>query len=331
MIAILSDGVIDATSKTTDVTKLHKLFGFASEGRHVLITTSQTETSRWLETLDLPTRTAYKQALELSARATATLSSDTARVQIIQNNNISTWDTFSSKLNIDDALKLLEEPLGILLENANNDWHFLNRIIRSSERVRLQRAVDARWAEPLHGGGSDLVQRIADRTSSIAKRLRTFVLFDSDRRHPDELHPDWEPKAPEACQGFTTEKSITDANIGGYWRLSRRFIESYMPRQELAKAATDAAAVDAFFRLSRPGQWYFNIKKGFKDDAKAENAHRAKDLYTNVKQEDKELLHLGFGRKVADQYSASETVEFDWDQEALQEALHAAPKLMRLL
>ena len=332
MIAILSDGVIDTSSKTADVIKLHKLFGFAAEGRHVLIAASTDEASRWLDTLDPPTRAIYQQALLLSIRSSSTLSINTATVRITATDTPANWDKFSATLNINDALNLLQEPLGILLENANNDWHFLRRIIRSSERVKLQRAIDARWAEPLHGGGSDLTQRIAERARLVTKRLRTFVLFDSDRRHPDELSPDWAPQAPEACQGFTTEKVVTEAAIGGYWRLNRRFIESYMPKQEMTQvAALNIETVDAFFRLSRQEQWHFNIKKGFKDDAKVENAHRAKNLFADVSPEDKELLHNGLGRKVADRYSASEAIEFDWDHDARQEALRAVPQLMRLL
>jgi hypothetical protein len=332
MIVILSEGVVDTASKTADVTKLHKLFGFAAEGRHILVAASRDEVSSWLKTLDSPTRSVYQQALQLSIRSSATLSTNTATVRITVADTPSNWDRFFATLNIADALSLLQEPLGILLENANNDWHFLRRIIRSSERVKLQRAIDSRWAEALHGGGSDLTQRITERAQVVTKRLRTFVLFDSDRRHPDELNPDWAPQAPEACQGFTTEKVVNQAAIGGYWRLSRRFIESYMPKQEMAQvAALKIETVDAFFRLSIQGQRHFNIKKGFKDDAKVENAHRAKDLYTDVSSQDKQLLHEGLGRKVADRYSVSEAIEFDWDHDARQEALRAVPHLMRLL
>ncbi|WP_236466946.1 hypothetical protein, partial [Pseudomonas sp. PA-3-6E] len=82
MIAILSDGVIDTSSKTADVIKLHKLFGFAAEGRHVLIAASTDEASRWLDTLDPPTRAIYQQALLLSIRSSSTLSINTATVRI---------------------------------------------------------------------------------------------------------------------------------------------------------------------------------------------------------------------------------------------------------
>ncbi|MBG5815993.1 hypothetical protein I5E63_15050 [Pseudomonas aeruginosa] len=331
MIAILSEGVISAISKTPEVLKLHKLLWFASEGRHALIPESDKEISGWLNTLDQPTRSAYEQALALSARTIATLPNDIATVKITSS-RAAIWRHPLAELGIDDAIKLLEEPLGILLENAKNDWHFLKRIMRSPERTRLQRAIDARWAEPLHGGGSDITQRLSERTSTEPKRLRTFVLFDSDRRHPDELHPDWAPQPPEACQGFKTEIAVAHSGIGGYWRLNRRFIESYLPRQELVKAApAKADSISALFRLHQYGQWYFNIKKGFKDDAKIENAHRAKDLYANITHQDAQLLEDGIGSRIANQYSTSDTIEFDWDSEARQEALSAVPQLIRLL
>lgn len=329
MKAILAEGVIKSAA-VNDVAKLHKLFGFACEGRHTLLTTSASELTEWLNSLDTPTKSAYSIALELSSRIASTLSQDTATVRIEQTSN-SDWAMPEAKLSLDDALRLLSEPLGILLENANNDWHFLSRIIRDSEKRILEKAIEQRWVETLHGGGCDITQRIAERAATPAKRLRTFVLFDSDRRHPDELDPTWSPTSPEACQGFITERAIKEVELGGHWRLSRRYIESYLPRPELMIAAANSNAVDAFFRLNQHQKWYFNVKKGFRDDARPENAHRSKDLYQNLNTSDKSLLEGGLGKKVADQYRLSKTVEFEWDSEARQEARTSIPHLMRLL
>ncbi|MEB0195602.1 hypothetical protein QN411_30590, partial [Pseudomonas sp. CCI1.1] len=76
----------------------------------------------------------YQQALLLSIRSSSTLSIKTATVRITATDTPANWDKFSATLNINDALNLLQEPLGNLLENANNDRHYLRRIIRSSER-----------------------------------------------------------------------------------------------------------------------------------------------------------------------------------------------------
>lgn len=332
MIIIISSGVINNLSNTVGVLKLHRLLSFAAEGRHSIIIDSAEEVTDWLDTLDVPTRTAYSQAIALSARTIATLPKDVSVVKVVAGEQSLVWDRPVAELCADDAIRLLEEPLGILLENSTNDWCFLRRIMRSAERIKLQRAVDSRWAEPLHGGGSDITQKLKERASTEPKRLRTFVIFDSDRRHPDELHPSWAPRPPEACQGFTTESAVKNANVGGYWKLDRRFIESYLPKQELLKAIPGKElSVSAFFRLDKNGQWYFNIKKGFKEDSKVANAHRAKSLYVNVPLEDKELLEEGFGSKIANQYSSSDSVEFDWDGDARHEALLAVPQLMRLL
>lgn len=331
MKVVVSEGVIKDVSNSGAVHKLHMLFYHACEGRHALIPESFDELNEWLASIDEQTRLVYQRAIDFSARASTTLASDVASVLIISGAE-DEWDVDLSHLCIDSAIKLLNEPLGIVLENANNDWCFLYGIMRESERVILNRAMESRWAEAVHGGGSDLIQRISHRANTPAQRLRTFVLFDSDRRHPDELDPSWQPKHSEACQGFHNENAVKKARIGGYWQLRRRYIESYMPKSELAKVyGVKPEAIEAYFRLSSDAQWYFNVKKGFQGDEPIQNAHRSQNLYDAVNEADKKALYLGFGKRVADQYQRSKEIEFDWDRDALNESALELPKLLRLL
>ena len=331
MKVVISEGVIKDAAASGAIHKLHRLFYFACEGRHAVVPESTEEANEWLGSLDLQTRLIYQRAIEFSARASSTLSSDVATVLVVgQGGNV--WDVKVSRLTLDDAISILNEPLGILLENANNDWCFLYGVMKESERAVVARAIESRWAETVHGGGSDLIQRVSDRSKNPAQRLRTFVLFDSDRRHPNELQPGWAPKQPEACQGYQNENAVIQANVGGYWRLRRRYIESYMPKSELSKVhGVQADKVESFFRLTTQAQWYFNMKKGFRGDEPVENAHRSMDLYSAVSPDDRKALHEGFGRRVADQYQNSKEVEFDWDADALSESAAEVPKLLRLL
>lgn len=331
MKAIVCEGVVPTRARSNDVSMLHRLLYFAIEGRHIVLFESASELEDWLNTLDTPTSQAYRQAVNISSRLSTTLTQDTATVRIAEIEQ-EHWETPTSTLTIANAINLLAEPLGIVLENAKNDWNFLIGIMRKSERDIVQKAFERRWLEAVHGGGSDIKQLLADRKTNPSTRLRTFSMFDSDRRHPDELAPNWEPINQEACQGYINEISAQSAAIGGYWRLTRRFIESYIPRHELEKVnGVPQGAIDAYFRLSRHGRWYFNMKKGFKGDEPAENAHRAKNLYSAVSQEDRAVLKNGFGRKLADRYQLSGTEEFAWDSDALHEATTELPKLMRLL
>jgi hypothetical protein len=95
-----------------------------------------------------------------------------------------------------------------------------------------------------------------------------------------------------------------------------------------ASQGVNAGAVEAYFRLSKEGRWYFNMKKGFKGD---ERAGRSRDLYLTVNCDDRQALYEGFTRNLAERYTESVDVEFDWDREALDEAAESLPRLMRML
>ncbi len=335
MRVIIDKEVVDAAANAQCVMKLHRLLGFAVEGRHVVIANPIDGFADWLSGLDQATRDAYQSGLELSARSASALDAGHATVRICSQQT-GVWDNPISTLSLDDAVSLLDHPLGILVENAANDWHFLRRMMRASERQRLQYAVSRRWVEVLHGGGADLVPRLHDRASTPAGALRTFVLFDSDRRHPDELDSGWAPTAPEACQGFLNEAAAKARVADRYWRLNRRSIESYLPRAELEikvgnTQGIPASAVDAFFRMQPEARWFFNMKKGLHGDRHVENAHRSKSLYASLTPADRAALHTGFGRNAADQFEESTAVDFNWDNDAVQEAAGAIPRIMRLL
>lgn len=335
MRVIADKAAIDAARNMNGVVNLHRLLAFACAGRHVLLPNPADAFNEWLDTLDGLTRSAYQRALELSARAAPALAHNVATIRIEAAATLS-WNDPVSVLSLEDALTTLGQPLGIFVENADNDWHFLRGIMGSSDREKLQRAVENNWVEPLHGGGATLVQRIENRALHPGPKLRTFVIFDSDRRHPDELHPAWAPVAPVSCQGFLTEAAAAAVAAGRFWRLSRRSIESYMPARELSSHAEENGNIgrpvaEAYLRMPRVSQWYFNMKRGFSDDNSQENVGRCKTLYDGVSPGDKDLLKNGFGRKLAERYKGTQDREFDWDADARAEASVAVSNLMRLI
>lgn len=335
MRVIVDEDVVVAAATAQGVTKLHRLLGFAAEGRHVVVANPVNGFANWLSGLDQPTREAYQLALELSARSATTLDANAATVHVrLQQADI--WAIPTSTLSLDKAVCLLDSPLVLIVENAANDWHFLRRMMRPSECQKIEDAISRRWVEVMHGGGADIKERLKERAKRRESCLRTFAMFDSDRRHPDELDPSWAPTASEACEGFHIEAAAKATVEDRYWRLNRRSIESYLPRAELeAKAASaqgvSSDAVEAFFRMPPEGQWFFNMKKGLKGDQHVENAHRAKSLYSGLNPSDKAALNMGFGRNVADQFNESSSVNFNWDTEALREAAISIPRIMRLI
>ena len=316
-----------------EASKILQLLAHASSGRHVVQFDPPNSITACLAAFAPDFRATYTHSLALATRRAASFPANAPTIRIDVTSEPK-WEDPIAVLPLDDALAVLDEPLGVLVEDEGNDWSFLLGVMRPSERQRMLDAVRKRWATPIHGGGANLTYALEGRLQSPAKKLRTFVVFDSDRRHPRELAPEWVPKPNEACQGYQVEK-LTRGNLPHqHWRLARRFIESYMPRSELAKGcspATPPDAVDAFFRLSQPGRWYFNMKAGFNADASAENIHRCLDIFHSTSTSDAIALTSGFGRKLADHYSFAVSREFNWDVEALAEASVATSDLMRLL
>lgn len=316
-----------------DSYKVHLLLGFAIEGRHLILFEDLSEFHGWVALQDPSLRDGYVRAVELCTRAAGLMASNASTIYVAHGVEAE-WSDPISRVTLDEALDALREPLGVFVENADNDWLFLVGLMRPFEREMINRHLSKGWVTPLHGGGATLPERIRDRVSSPARALRTFAVFDSDRRHPSELDTNWSPSGQEACQGFIVEQVANQLLPSRYWRLERRFIESYMPLDEIRasiSANIPADAPNAFSRMTSAEQRYFNMKKGFSGDSAIENIHRSKDLYKNLSTGDKTALNGGFGRKLADRYSELANREFQWDQEARQEASVAISNLMRLI
>lgn len=332
MKVIVSEEIL-TIANTGDVFKLHTLLGHACTGRHVILFDPPTAPKTWLGGLDPFTGQAYQTALKNSARSANELSVDVATIRI-QRISTPRWQETVPLLPLDEALDVLGEPLGILVENALNDWCFLLGMMRPIERTQVQHAEEKGWLKPLHGGGSTLPAQIKARLNKPHETFRTFVLFDSDRRHPDELATGWSPPEGEACAGYNYQKAVHPDLSHQHWMLKRRSIESYMPEQQIRQACsgnTPPDAVEAFSRLSQQGRWYFNMKQGFDGDQPIQNNSRCRDLYDAVSQEDRNALSKGFGKHLADQYQKAVSMVFHWDDEARREASEALPRCMRLM
>jgi hypothetical protein len=180
---------------------------------------------------------------------------------------------------------------------------------------------------------------LAARLAVPRKAFCTFVLFDSDRLHPAEFDSDWTTARPgkqaAACKAYEWEQQILANDVKPYyWMLKRRFIESYMPREELQKGAenkTHPDAYNAFFSMDCDARWYYNMKEGLLKDQDRDDKERCRDLYDNLTPDMRHALADGFGKTLARHYAASLEYEFIWDEEARSEADQTLPRLFNLL
>lgn len=316
------------------VYKLQTLVGYAFEGRHIIDFESDAGREKCLEWYPLDLRDVCRDAIENQLRKDANRSANAVEIHV-KSASGSQWGDPIATVSLDDAYRVLGEPLGILVENYENDWNFLLGVIGTSHKRTLEDALREGWVKRVHGGGSELKKQLLERKGSPAERWRTFALFDSDRRHPDELDPAWRTKDQESCEGFDAEQIARQHFPKKYWMLQRRFIESYMPKKEFddhhASRTANSDTVQAFFRMTKPQKWYFNMKGGFEADDKPQNRHRSRDLYQGVSMEDLEALKRGFGKSLAEHYVHAKDRDFDWDLDARDEAKTLIDLLMRLL
>ncbi|VVE18590.1 hypothetical protein PIN31009_03010 [Pandoraea iniqua] len=328
---LTADAVAVILADEEKSSKLHTLLGHARDGRHTVVVDPANALDGWLSTIDDASRNQYGIALQLCAREASLQGRDIATIKIAAG-PVATWDDPLAELPFDLTLDVLAEPLGVLVENAENDFAFILSLMSPSQRESFLRKIDRRWIEPLHGGGSDAIARLRARSDRPAMKLRTYFMFDSDRLHPDECAPTWDGSSPDGrqieCQAFRWEPEVMKHLSGRYWRLHRRFIESYMPIDELQ--AENSNAAEAWGRLSEEQRWFYNMKDGFAKDRKRHDSARARDLYGDVADEDRAALEQGFGSKLAGRFQKHANHCFNWDRAALTEARHQIYQLLRL-
>jgi hypothetical protein len=335
---IISAAVVEASIHTQNVFKIHDLLVFArQENRHFLFFESIASIDLILETFSKALRPIYRELLEQSVRNALAFPSGRATIRI-DNVPHSSWGLEVPILTLSDGIRVLSEKLVVLVENSTNDWNFLLGMMNTMDRKLIQEYVDMGWAEPMHGGGDTLGGLLDVRLKKPWTALRTFVLFDSDRLHPDEFNSEWTVerigRRDVSCKAYYWEQKTKIHMPNRYWMLRRRFIESYMPKEELgigAEGKTHADAVECFFGMRKNARWYFNMKDGFFKDSKRDDHERSSGLFHDVSQEVKEVLKNGFGGTLARHFSKSIEREFNWDDDAREEAKVALPKLLQLL
>jgi hypothetical protein len=334
MQVIVSSNVIQSVIGTPNEFKLSTLLGYACSGRHSILFDPPECIEDFLQKLSPDTSSHYQSAINFCIRETHGFASDVGTIRIDQESPIS-WADPVSVLPLDDALKVLAEKLGFLLEDGENDWHFLLGVMSRSQRESLLKAFNEGWIEPVHGGGTNIVTQLENRLKQPHRGLRTVMLFDSDRLHPDELSHNWSPRdivgGPKRCGAYDWEILAKQKIPNRYWRLKRRFIESYMPLSELRIASDDAKvfAIEVLSRMSNEQRWFYNMKNGFKQDKPIEK--RQLGLYNCLNEDEVNALMDGFGRDLAKHYAQSIVREFVWDQEARDEARTNVPRFLRLI
>ena len=197
----------------------------------------------------------------------------------------------SDDLTPEDALRLAEEPLCILVENRFSDGPFVERVVKE-----LDKPLHDLWkrpGEPVRidsvGGKGQMRQEVGRRGSGRSYRPRLVAIVDSDRKSPKA---DPSPAAQQLHNECVRRKLPC-------WILSKREAENYLPRiLLLARQDTRVGHkrwIDAWDRLSDDQKNFFDMKRGLPPGTLSEVEQ---ELFDGLSPTDREILSSGFRQNI---------------------------------
>lgn len=186
-----------------------------------------------------------------------------------------------------EANQFLSQPLKIILENSENDAHFMNAIFRcfKSESNNMLEKISQRMVVYDMGAGSCIEQKIrtelngfqgADFPKENHEYLRCLVIMDSDKSSPTD----------ELKQGTLNITELLDANNIVYHILEKREMENYLPDEVFDDLPEKNKFIEAYLRMEPSQKDYFDIENGLPDLNPDSFDDKVKELYASLSIED---------------------------------------------
>ena len=264
---------------------LHKIL----DGWHVWDTTNQADpdlisTTKWIRDRGDHGKWVHSMLVASIQRAIWTLTPHGRSVRITPT------PSAPDDLTPEDACRLAEEPLFILVENRFSDGAFLRRVVKE-----LDESLWTLWNEPGDpvridsvGGKGQMVDEVNRRTQRRTCRPRLVAVIDSDRRAPD---------TDPITEARDLLRTCRRSNLP-CWILAKREAENYLPRILLSARPNVAAdyrgRVDAWNNLNSDQKNFIDMKCGLPDTL----SDIKNELFTGLSQSDRAILSSGFGSKV---------------------------------
>jgi hypothetical protein len=285
------------------------LVAACADERHVLVTNpswpNNSSVGAWLRGLSGPVAFAVEGVLRFSASAYA-LNSSSGAARIVVQPTGCRWN--ETRVGVTQAVRLLQRPLKLLLENRRNDLEFLRRMAPTAERPQLDQARQNGWLEAEMGGGvSEIRKRLeALRNPADDQRwielARLWVLFDRDANPKDRREP-----------GLVSAEVLRIASsMRVPWplaahQLERRTVENYVCSTGLRWWANQESGregrgrhkrVDVLLALrkARPEVAHqFNMKRGLLGDVLDASRDQVRKHSRGLLDEDLDPLFRGLG------------------------------------
>lgn len=159
-----------------------------------------------------------------------------------------------------EAIKYLLQPLSIIVENSQNDAHFISAIMRCYDTSLLfAKHNDEGWVQFENAGGcGNVLNFIKARVkyfNNAPKFLRCYVLLDGDKRFPSE----------DIVKYDKLTSRLDEWNIK-YHILEKRCMENYLPIQAIPSNNNTREWVRAYEYLTPTQRDHINISSGFLGD-----------------------------------------------------------------
>ncbi len=207
-------------------------------------------------------------------------------------------------LSVDEAVRFLNQPFIILLENSNNDSHFMKAIIYHFGEHKIKIHLENNWIKFGNMGGGENLRNvltgIKNDFENLPKKsesyLRCFAVLDSDKSYENmPIKPD-------------KEKSLVFLNTHNvpFHVLEKREMENYLPDEVIASVEDNF--IELYLALSPFQKDYFDLQFGFNKNRTDKNYdQRILDFYKTVSNEDWKILKNGISTDV---YKKSFKTEF---------------------
>ena len=190
----------------------------------------------------------------------------------------------------EDAVRLADEPLVILVENRDSDGAFVKRVV-----TEIDKSLHSLWRRPGDpvrfdslGGAGQMPEEVERRMRGKPYRPRLVAIIDSDRKGPNDTDSAAVRSLRRQCEALGVS----------CWVLAKREAENYLPRILLGERQ-DAGAdydqlVEAWDRLNDDQKNFFDMKSGLPEAPSAiEQA-----LFAGLPLADRAVLSRGFGPNV---------------------------------
>ena len=303
------DADVFADPSIPDV-RLIELIALVEQGRHHVVVdpVEDPRPGAWLDSLAPRTAAECRDLLDLGIEQDRSGPNRELRVVLSAE---SRWNDDPPRLSVPDALAFLRQPFEIWVEDGISDRDFVLAVARREWREQIKRLEGCGLLRFQNGGGlPNLLRHMQRGADWERRRLRTWILFDSDALVPARPSRD-----SEALRRACVRKRV------GHDQLRRRACENYLPEQALEHWKTEPSNADekhgrrqllaAFRALPAELRYHFNMKAGLAGDRGRLVEEKRPDPYATLGEAARAALTTGFGRDIARLFR---TVEFgaDW-------------------